>query len=255
MSAGAFRKDRPRAPAGFFRAEAAGLRWLGQASTAGGAAVVAVLDVGDGFIELEQVRHVAPSQRAAEQFGRALALTHAAGAATFGSPPAGWDGTCYIGRQVLPTGSFSRWGAFYAALRIRPYADTALRIGNLGEAEYASVRAVCDRLARGDFDDDSPPARIHGDLWAGNVLFGASGVVLIDPAAHGGHRETDLAMLELFGAPHLGRILDAYYECASVGAGAEDRVGLHQLHPLLVHAVSHGPSYGREAGRVASRYV
>ena len=42
------------------------------------------------------------------------------------------------------------------------------------------------------------PARIHGDLWSGNVMWtadsGQSEAVLIDPAAHGGHREEDLAI-------------------------------------------------------------
>ena len=50
-----------------------------------------------------------------------------------------------------------------------------------------------------------PPSRIHGDLWAGNVLWSGEAGWLIDPAAHGGHRETDLATLALFGAPHLDR--------------------------------------------------
>lgn len=45
-----------------------------------------------------------------------------------------------------------------------------------------------------------PPARLHGDLWAGNRMIGADGRSwLIDPAAHGGHREFDLAMMLLFG--------------------------------------------------------
>ena len=101
-----------------------------------------------------------------------------------------------------------------------------------------------------DFDDDRPPARIHGDLWAGNLIWTADGAVLIDPAAHGGHGLTDLAMLALFGAPGLVAILGAYAEAADLPDGWRDLIGLHQLHPLLVHAVTHGPRYGAEAGRV-----
>ena len=60
-----------------------------------------------------------------------------------------------------------------------------------------------------------PPSRIHGDLWSGNVVWSSDGSgYLVDPAAHGGHRETDLAMLALFGAPHLARLLEAYDEAA-----------------------------------------
>jgi fructosamine-3-kinase len=79
--------------------------------------------------------------------------------------------------------------------------------------------------------------------------------VLIDPAAHGGHAETDLAMLALFGLPHLERVLAAYTEAAPFADGWRERVGLHQLHPLLVHAVVFGGGYGSRAGELARRYA
>ena len=60
---------------------------------------------------------------------------------------------------------------------------------------------------------------------------------MIDPAAYGGHREADLAMLSLFGLPHLPRVLDAYAEVSPLADGWEERLPLHQLFPLLVHAV------------------
>ena len=100
--------------------------------------------------------------------------------------------------------------------------------------------------------DPEPPARLHGDLWSGNLVWGTDGQVwVIDPAAHGGHRETDLAMLALFGAPHLQRIVDAYDEAAPLADGWRERVALHQLHPLLVHAVLFGGSYGARAAAAA----
>src|SRR5690606_19836796 len=91
--------------------------------------------------------------------------------------------------------------------------------------------------------EPEPPARIHGDLWSGNLLWSGGRVVLIDPAAHGGHRETDLAMLALFGAPYLDRILGAYQEEWPLADGWRERVPLHQLHPLLVHVVLFGGVY------------
>ena len=99
-----------------------------------------------------------------------------------------------------------------------------------------------------------PPSRIHGDLWAGNVLWSGDRGWLIDPAAHGGHRETDLAMLALFGAPHLDRILAGYNDTTPLAAGWRSRVPLHQLHPLLVHACLFGASYAGEV-RSAARAV
>ena len=100
-----------------------------------------------------------------------------------------------------------------------------------------------------------PPSRIHGDCWAGNVLVvRRSRLWLIDPAAHGGRRETDLAMLALFGAPDLDRILRGYNEHGAPldGGLGGSRIPLHQLHPLLVHACLFGASY-REGVRSAAR--
>ncbi|WP_438838121.1 fructosamine kinase family protein, partial [Clavibacter michiganensis] len=136
------------------------------------------------------------------------------------------------------------WGAWYARERVLPYLRLAVDAGNVASARAADVERACDLVADGRFDDDAPPARIHGDLWSGNVQWTDAGAVLIDPAAHGGHRETDLAMLALFGCPGLDDVMGAYADTGSLAAGWRARVPLHQLHPLAVHAASHGPAYG-----------
>jgi fructosamine-3-kinase len=238
----------------FFAAEAAGLRWLAAAG-AGAARVVAVLEVRPDRLVLERL-HPAPATRAAAAaFGRALARTHAAGAPSFGSPPEGRTGDGYIGRQPMSMRPTARWGTFYAEQRLLPYVRRARDREHLSTRAAATVDRVCSRLVAGDFDDGRPAARLHGDLWAGNVVYTDGGVVLIDPAAHGGHGLTDLAMLALFGAPELAAILQAYAATADLEEGWQDLVGLHQLHPLLVHAASHGPAYGVEAEQVARRYT
>jgi fructosamine-3-kinase len=247
-------KTRPDAPPGFFEWEAAGLRWLGEGMAAGGVSVVAVRSVGAEQIVLQRVREVPASKTMAEQFGRALVTTHDQGAPAFGVGPPGWSGDGFIGRQGLALQQFSRWGEFYAETRMRPYATAAHRIGNLSDGGLRAVERVCERLIAGEFDDGRPPARIHGDLWAGNVLYGARGAVLIDPAAHGGHGLTDIAMLALFGTQHLDRVQAGYAEVAQLPPDWLELMGLHQLHPLLVHAVSHGPSYGSQAARTAAGY-
>ena len=100
-----------------------------------------------------------------------------------------------------------------------------------------------------------PPARLHGDLWSGNVLAGADGRPwLIDPAAHGGHREVDLAMLRLFGGPG-ERCFAAYEDVAPLAPGHSDRVALYQLLPLLVHAVLFGGGYAGSVERAARQYA
>lgn len=241
-------KSDPVAPDAY-PAEAAGLRWL----AAGGAAVVEVLDVSSETIVLERIAEVGPSPAAARRFGEALAVTHRAGARAFGSPPDGWSGRLYIGRREMAAADESSWGAFYAHTRVLPFVAIAEHVGTLSPEEARLVRDVCASIAAGAADDDEPPARIHGDLWSGNVLWGPSGVVVIDPAAHGGHRETDLAMLALFGCPHLEEVIAGYDATAPLRAGWRDRVVLHQLHPLAVHAAGHGRHYGEALVRAAGR--
>ncbi|HWR85036.1 MAG TPA: fructosamine kinase family protein [Rhodoglobus sp.] len=237
-------KQDPDAPEGFFESEAAGLAWLG---SAGGARIARVIDVRPGRIELERIPDARPTAAAARAFGAALARTHAAGADAFGAAPDRWP--LFIGRRPMATAAESSWGAFTARDRVLPFVELAERSGNLDDG--AAVREACERIAAGEFDDDEPPARIHGDLWSGNVLWGPDGVVLIDPAAHGGHRETDLAMLDLFGCPFLDEIVAGYHAEAPLRAGWRERIPLHQLHPLAVHAAGHGPSYGAALHRAA----
>lgn len=246
-----FTKRRDDAPAGFFEAEAAGLRWLAEA---GGARVVEVLAVEPGRIDLEALEPARPTAAHARDLGRALAATHDAGATAFGVPPGEWTGATFIGNQPLPTRpeGWSAWGAFTAAHRVLPYAERAASRGSIGGADLRVVREACDRLATGDLDDGDAPARIHGDLWNGNVQWTATGAVLIDPAASGGHRETDLAMLALFGCPRLETVLAAYDEAAPLAEGRRDRVAVHQLFPLLVHTVLFGGAYAGQARRAAA---
>ena len=239
----ALMKTRPHPPPGFFAAEAHGLAWLAEA---GGAPVPEVLAVDDDCLLVAWIETAPATAETAEGFGRSLAITHRAGASGFG---AARDG--YIGAIPLPNRSAATWPEFYATRRVEPYLRAAKDRGAIGPVDAGAVSEVLTRLDQ-LAGAEEPPARLHGDLWSGNLLWGADGHVhVIDPAAHGGHRETDLAMLALFGTPHLGRILAAYDEAAPLSEGWRQRVALHQLHPLLVHAATFGGSYGSRAGAAA----
>jgi len=183
---------------------------------------------------------------------------HRAGAPHHGAPPAGWSADGFIATLPLPHQVEDHglgWPEFYAAHRVMPFLRLARDRGAVDADGTAAVERVCARLTAGAVPvPPAEPARLHGDLWAGNVLWSASGPVLVDPAAHGGHRETDLAMLALFGLPHLDRVLAAYDETWPRDDRWRDRVALHQLHPLLVHAALFGGGYGRQAVSVAAAY-
>lgn len=240
----AFVKTKSQAPPRFFEIEAAGLRWLAEAAE--GAAVPEVLAYSDDCLVLTWVESGRPSPDIVEVFARRLAATHAKGAPYFGAPQDG-----YIGAAPLCNTPAESWPEFYATRRVLPYLKVADDRGRIGPADVSAIEQVVEHIE--DLaGPPEPPSRIHGDLWSGNVVWSASGLgYLVDPAAHGGHRETDLAMLTLFGAPHLSRLIDAYAEASPLSEGFRDRLPLHQLHPLLVHAVHFGGSYGARAGDAA----
>lgn len=218
---------------GVFAAEAAGLRWLGAGHSA---LVPPVLAAEDGMLVLPWLPDVVPSPAAAARFGRDLAVLHADSPGVFGAPWPGWIAELPLDN----TPSEGPWARWYAERRLRPFVSrTADVLGADGVRLLERVMESIEELA----GPPEPPARLHGDLWSGNLRWTEAGVVLIDPAAHGGHRETDLAMLALFGAPHLDRVVAAYERTRPLAAGWRSRVPLHQLHPLLVHVALFGSGY------------
>ncbi|GGV72888.1 fructosamine kinase [Streptomyces griseoloalbus] len=233
---------------GAARAEAAGLRWLAGAGTVR----VPVVHGHDARrLVVDLVTQGPPGREAAVRFGRDLAALHAAGAPAFGAPPPGGPVEAYIGLAPMRNVTGDDWPGWYAEHRVLPYLRRAVDDGTVRAGEAGVVERVCERLPE-LAGPAEPPARLHGDLWNGNVLWGDDGHVrLIDPAAHGGHRETDLAMLRLFGCPHLDAVLDGYQRVAPLADGWEARVGVHQLFPLLVHAVLFGRGYAEQALAVA----
>jgi fructosamine-3-kinase len=251
-----FRKGSASAPPGYFRWEAAGLAWLAAAPR--GAQVAEVVEQGEDHLDLRRLFFVNPDPAMAEAFGAALARTHDAGAPAFGSPPAGWEGDGFLGPvsdvRPLQLRPVPTWGEFYAGQRLLPALAMGVDRGIYHHSDIALFEAIARRVARAEFDDGSSPARLHGDLWSGNVLWTATGGVLVDPAAHGGHRETDLAMLALFGCPHWEWVIGGYLDQHRLDSQWRQRVALHQLHPLMVHAVLFGGDYPHRAVDLARRY-
>ncbi|HEX6445447.1 MAG TPA: fructosamine kinase family protein [Streptosporangiales bacterium] len=243
-----FVKTMAEPPDGIFAAEAASLRWLGEADAV---PVPEVLAEGDDGIVLEWVEPGTSTRTAAERLGTGLAALHLAGADGFG---ASWP--AYLGPLRLDNEPAATFAEFYAERRLLPCLRIAVDRGGVSAPDARAVEQVAARCA--DLAGPAePPARIHGDLWSGNLHWAADGTCrLIDPAAYGGHRESDLAMLALFGAPHLDTLLGAYADTAAelgrpLPPDWRTRVPLHQLQPLLVHAALFGGGYGDQAGAAA----
>jgi fructosamine-3-kinase len=249
-----FAKTVERPQPDFFETEAAGLRWLKAAEADGGVGIPEVIAVRPDMLVLEWIDTGPPSPAAAERFGRELAATHRAGADGFGAAWTGYIGSLPQSNEGSATsgeGSGEEsadagegWPEWFAERRLRPHLRTSADRGALTPDDVALVERVLT-----DIDQyappPEPPARLHGDLWHGNVLWTTDDrVVLVDPSAHGGHRETDLAQLGHFrGAPLLDRIRAGYQDVWPLADGWRDRVPLHQLHLLLVHTALFGSAY------------
>lgn len=262
--------------------EAAALNWLAEAETCGGIHIVHVFSASSSELTEERIVQTPPTPKAAEAIGHGLARMHAAGAHWFGEPPAHFEGSGYIINHTLTpvvlnkTTAKETWGSYFAEKRIEPFVAKLFQEGLLRATDVRLFSKLCEKLRAGAFDAPQPRlvqkhidvpaensiacARLHGDLWAGNVLYDANPQnptrgALVDPMAHGGHAETDLAMLQLFGFTHLNYVLGAYNEISPLSDGWQERVPLHQLAPLLHHCLLFGSTYKSQTLVACKRYL
>lgn len=245
-----FVKTNANAPPGFFEREAQGLQWLRDSEAI---SIPRVLGVGRcskfGFLALEWIDVGPQRPRFDEELGRALAAMHRCSPEWFGL-----ECDNYIGSLPQANQCCSDFAEFYATRRLIPQFERAVRKGLFDPSTRVRFASLIERLER-LLGDPEPPARLHGDLWSGNCLCGRDGRAwLIDPAAYGGHREIDLAMMRLFGG-FSERAFQAYAESFPLSIGYRERVELMQLYPILVHVNLFGGSYVATACRVIERYI
>jgi fructosamine-3-kinase len=240
-----FVKTHGAPPDGMFAAEAAGLEWL----RAGPLRLPRVLAVGASWLALEWLELTsahAAGRACSAALGRGLAALHRLGAPSFGFPSDNFLAT-------LPQDNTATadWPSFYIERRLRPLVELGVARGRMPALGH-KLDALAARPDR--FGPTEPPARLHGDLWWGNVAAASGQPVLIDPAVYGGHREIDLAMLALFGALP-DPLIDAYQEVWPLADGWRQRLRLSQLYPLAAHAVLFGGGYGGELSRALDAFL
>jgi fructosamine-3-kinase len=235
-----FVKTNAAPPPGMFAAEAHGLAWLAEADAI---RVPSVIAVADDHLVLEWLERSPRKKGFDEALGRGLACLHRVGAPRFGLDRDNFIAT--LDQENAATGS---WPEFWIRRRIEPGVRLAIARRSAPERWLGAVERLAARLPA--LAPDEAPARLHGDLWHGNVHAAGDEPALIAPAVYGGHREVDLAMLSLFGGLSDG-LVGAYQEVWPLAAGWRERLALWQLYPLLVHVVLFGGGY---AGAVESAF-
>ncbi len=243
-----FVKHYPASPPEAVQREAEGLAWLAEPGALP-VARVRGFDTAARVLVLDWIEPGRPTQAGDEAFGQGLAALHRAPCDAFGAQPDN-----FIGSLAQSNRSHATWPAFFAAERIAPQVKRAVDAGLFSSADAAKADRLIARL-EGVLGPPEPPARLHGDLWGGNRLCDETGRSwLIDPAAYAGHREIDLAMMQLFGG-FSARVFDAYAEAHPLAPGAANRTGIYQLYPVLVHVNLFGGHYVESARRIVDQYV
>jgi fructosamine-3-kinase len=199
---------------------------------------------GKAYLLLEWVEPSPPRPDRWVRLGEDLARLHQQPAPGFGFPIPNFVGT-------LPQDNTLEkdWNSFYFSRRILPLINRGVALGLFNINALEQIKGLSDRFP------PEPPSLLHGDLWYGNILPGPDGQFwLCDPSAYWGHREMDLAMTRLFGG-FPPSFYEAYQHVYPLQPGWEERLGLCQLYPLLVHALLFGGGYIEDAMAVVRSYA
>ncbi len=246
-----FVKTNTSAPPAMFEAEAKGLRWLAEADALRVPEVLAhsTANSEHGFLVLSWVDRGSPSPEHDSLLGRGLAALHRSG-----TPHFGLEHDNFIGRLFQSNTVAASWAEFYVLRRLEPMLKMAVDSHRASSSIKAGMNKLFTKM-EDRVGDPEPPARLHGDLWSGNALTDERGrPVLIDPAVYGGHREIDLAMMQLFGG-FSDAVFSEYHNAFALADGWRDRVPLYQLYPLMVHVNLFGGHYGDQVEHALRKVV
>ncbi len=220
-----------------FEAEADGLNALAETNTLRVPKLVGVATTErDACLILEFIDSAPKQPNFWEIFGESLARLHLCRRATFG-----YHRPNFIGALPQSNRAREKWSDFFREERLLPMIRLALKQGSLSPSEAKRFERLFPKLDA--LVPNETPALLHGDLWSGNFLIDERGLpTVIDPAVYFGHREAELAFMNLFGGFD-ERLFEAYQDVFPLERGWRERMGLFNLYPLLVHLNLFGRSY------------
>lgn len=244
-----FLKWNENAAKDLFEKEQKGLELLTQSKCISVPKCLGIGEIGNrNFLILEYLSQSPPIFDFWEDFGHSLAQMHQCT-----SPSYGLDHDNHIGKLPQKNQLKDDWIDFLIENRLNVQIDLALhnQYMDIGFAKkfqilYAQLPALLP---------NEPASLLHGDLWTGNFMTGSNGKAWVfDPAVYFGHREMEIAFTQLFGGfDH--RFYQSYDESYSLVPGFEERVGIYQLYPLLVHVNLFGPSYLSGIKQILHRFL
>ncbi|MGD8457647.1 MAG: fructosamine kinase family protein [Anaerolineales bacterium] len=220
---------------------------------------LAILNVTDGprvpnpylhatnFLLMEDLSPSARMPGYWDDFGRQMAALHNYTNDEFGFPHDNYIGSTPQLNQWMKDGYL-----FFTQCRLIFQAEMAVNRKLLTDQEVKWVENLAERLK--ELVPEQPASLIHGDLWGGNAMTDENGYPsIIDPAAHYGWAEADLAMTALFGGFD-NRFYDAYNEYRPLPLGWQDRFDIYNLYHLLNHLNLFGRGYHGQVMRILKRY-
>jgi len=240
-----FLKNNPAAPADMFLREVEGLDALRSAQ---GPTVPEPYCYGRDFLLMADLTPAARVSDYWRTFGRQLARMHSHTKDQFG-----FLHDNYIGSTPQPNPWTTDGYSFFGEYRLNHMARSARDQGTLDQRECQEVERLAEQLP--ELVPKQPASLLHGDLWNGNAMTDSKGApAIIDPAAHYGWAEAELAMTTLFGSfPQ--EFYQAYEDTRPLEPGYRSRFPIYNLYHLLNHVLLFGSGYLGQVKAVLRGYL
>ena len=156
------------------------------------------------------------------------------------SPRFGFEFDNYCGATQQRNGWADDGWVFFQQQRLLAQLAMAKQQQRLSSNMVSRIQRIGHQLS--NVIPEAPAVLLHGDLWSGNLMFSIGGPKLIDPAAHFGWAEADLAMTLMFGA-FPPAFYAGYESMADVPADWRERAAVYNLYHWLNHLNLFGESY------------